>query len=106
MKNPASPGAAGKPKESNWEVYIIQTKTGTLYTGITTDIERRFQAHRGNGPGAKFFNISGPKKIVFRETHPDRSLASRRESEIKKMSRSEKLMLIKQSRRGKTAVDS
>lgn len=77
-----------------WEVYIIQTKSGKLYTGITTDLDRRFQEHRTGKKGARFFHISGAEKILFRESHPNRSEATRRELEIKKMSRSQKLTLL------------
>jgi putative endonuclease len=78
---------------TRWEVYIIETETGMLYTGITSDMERRLQQHR-TSKGAKFFHFSSPEKIVFRESHPNRSSASKRESAIKKMSRQEKLLLI------------
>lgn len=77
-----------------WEVYIIQTESGKLYTGITTNLERRFQAHQTHQKGAKFFHFSSPEKVVFREVHPDRSQASKKEAKIKKMSRKEKLVLI------------
>lgn len=80
--------------EQEWYVYIIVTSGGQYYTGITTDLERRFREHQESPKGAKFFSISGAKKIVFRESHPDRSSASRREAEIKRMSRQEKLTLI------------
>ena len=77
-----------------WAVYIIRTKSGKLYTGITSNLERRFENHRKQKKGARFFRISGPEKVVFRELHPNRSKASKRECEIKKMSRKEKLALI------------
>lgn len=77
-----------------WEVYIIQTESGKLYTGITTNLERRFKAHKQHQKGARFFHFSSPEKVVFRETHPDRSQASKKEAAIKKMSRKEKLILI------------
>lgn len=81
-------------ERSTWHVYIIQTEAGQLYTGITTDIERRFSEHSSSNKGAKFFSVSQPDKIVFQEEHPDRSSATRRESEIKRLSRQEKLSLI------------
>ncbi|MBA3721026.1 MAG: GIY-YIG nuclease family protein [Parachlamydiaceae bacterium] len=80
-------------KVKQWEVYIIQTNSGKLYTGITTDLDRRFNDHLNNPQGAKFFHFSSPEKIVFRESHPDRSSATKREIEIKKLSRSQKLEL-------------
>lgn len=78
----------------NWVVYIIQTESGKLYTGITTNLEQRFEAHKSSKKGARFFNISNPEKVVFFEACANRSEASIRESAIKKMSRSEKLVLI------------
>ena len=79
-----------------WEVYIIQTTSSKLYTGITNDLDRRFKEHlTGKGRGARFFRFSAPEKLLFRERHPNRSSASKREAEIKKMSRKQKLALIK-----------
>lgn len=77
-----------------WEVYIIQAKSGTLYTGITTDLDRRFADHQNGAKGARFFRISSPEKIVFRESHPNRSEATKREIQIKKMTRAQKMALI------------
>lgn len=80
--------------KKNWEVYIIRSKNGKLYTGITTDLDRRFNDHQKNSKGARFFRFSGPEQIVHRETHANRSEASKRECEIKKMSREKKVRLI------------
>lgn len=77
-----------------WKVYIIQTELGKLYTCITTDLERRFAEHLSGQKGARFFNFSHPKTILFQEEHPCRSTATKREIEIKKMSRKQKLKLI------------
>lgn len=77
-----------------WVVYIIRTAADKLYTGITTDIERRFTEHRTKQKGARFFHFSDPEKLLFIESHPDRSTASKREIEIKKMSRLQKMKLI------------
>lgn len=82
------------PAEQEWYVYMIQTSAGHLYTGITTDLERRFTEHQRSTRGAKFFSISEAQKIVFRERHPDRASASRREAAIKKMTRQQKLVMI------------
>ena len=77
----------------NWQVYIILCSDNTLYTGITTDIERRFIQHR-DGSGAKYFRGRTPQQLAYLEPGHDRSSASQREAEIKKMSRIEKLQLI------------
>ena len=81
------------PSKAIWEVYIIQTESGKLYTGITTDLDRRLAEHRTGGKGARFFRFSHAEKIVFREPQSNRSEATRREIVIKKMSRKEKLEL-------------
>ncbi len=81
-------------KEKNWQVYIIQTNTGKFYTGITTDINRRFSEHK-NKKGAKYFRLENPKEVVFIENYRNRAEASKREIEIKKFDRKKKLNLIK-----------
>ena len=84
-------------KSIDWFVYILETRDGRLYTGVSTDVERRFEQHcRGPGKGgAKFFSSSPPKKIVYRERCADRSEAQRREASLKSMGRREKWALIK-----------
>jgi len=83
-----------------WYVYIIQAADGSLYTGITTDVERRFNEHlnsrQSGSKGAKYFQGRKPEKIVYVEEGHDRSSASKREAEIKKLRREQKLTLIKQ----------
>ncbi len=81
-------------KKAKWELYIIQTKSQKLYTGITTDLDRRFEDHLNGKRGARFFRFSDPEKILYREPHPNRSKATKREIQIKKMSRKKKLELI------------
>ena len=83
-----------KKKNPCWEVYIIECKSGTLYTGITTDVSRRFEQHLTRKKGARFFSLSEPMLIVYREKHPDRSSATKREIAIKKLTRKEKQKLI------------
>ena len=80
--------------KNNWFVYIIKAVNGKLYTGITTDIERRWKEHLGQANGAKFFRISRPKEVVFVGTANDRSEASKLEAKIKKLKKEEKLNLI------------
>lgn len=79
---------------SDWFVYIIEAENGHLYTGITTDIERRFQEHQQGKKGARFFKTSPAKQLVYSEPQADRSKASKREATIKKLSRIQKLALI------------
>ena len=79
---------------SDWYVYIIRASDGSLYTGITTDVERRFVEHCSPDKGARFFRGRKPLEVVYTETHPDRSSALKRESVIKKLKRDLKLELI------------
>lgn len=80
--------------KKQWVVYMIETESGKLYTGITNRLEERFNAHQTKQKGARFFYFSEPSKIVYTEPHPNRSEASKREAAIKKLPRSEKLLLI------------
>lgn len=78
-----------------WSVYIIAASDGSLYTGITLDVERRFQEHTGGKTGAKYFNRGRrPVAVVYRENGLSRGTASQRESAIKKMTRVQKLALV------------
>jgi putative endonuclease len=77
----------------NWSVYIIQCSDNSLYTGITTDISRRFHQH-ATRRGAKYFRGRQPETLVYIEAGHNRVTASRREVEIKKLGRNEKLQLI------------
>lgn len=74
-------------------VYLIECKDGSLYTGITTDVKRRFEEHK-KGVGGHYTRAKQAKRVVYTETHPDRSSASKREAEIKKWKREQKLKLI------------
>jgi putative endonuclease len=80
----------------DWKVYIIRCDDETLYTGVTTDVERRFREHLDHPRGAKYFNGRSPREVVYMETGHDRSSACRREAALKKLSRVEKLRLIKE----------
>ena len=79
-----------------WYLYILRCKDGSLYTGITTDVEKRLEAHR-SGKGAKYTRGRGPLELVYREQCGDHSDALRRELEINALTRDEKLTLIKNS---------
>jgi putative endonuclease len=77
----------------NWLVYIVLCSDGTLYTGISTDIEKRLARH-GDGRGAKYFRGRVPSRLVYLEKGHSRSSATSREAEIKKMSRAAKHLLL------------
>ncbi|NKF52512.1 GIY-YIG nuclease family protein [Shewanella sp. WXL01] len=86
--------------QSAWFVYIIECAKGTLYTGITTDVARRFDEHQHGIKGAKYLKGKGPLRLVYQEAQQNRSLATKRELEIKKMTRSKKLALITSKKSG------
>lgn len=74
-------------------VYIIQCADNTLYTGITTDVERRFKEHRA-GKGSAYTRSRKIKKLLYVEKRKSRSAALRREAEIKSLRRENKLALV------------
>ena len=76
-----------------WYVYILRCGDGTLYTGSTDNVEKRLAAHRA-GKGAKYTRGRGPLELVYSEQLPDKSSALRREYEIKRLTRPEKVKLI------------
>lgn len=77
----------------NWHVYILESSDQSLYTGITNNIEKRIKKHNA-GKGSKSLLGKLPVKLVYNETLKDRSKASIREAEIKKLSRNKKLELV------------
>jgi len=78
---------------STWYLYIIETEGGRLYTGITTDLERRFAEHR-EGRGAKFFRRDPPSRRVYQAVFANRAAASREEYRIKRLTKCQKEALL------------
>lgn len=79
--------------EREWTLYILECADGTLYTGITDDLNRRLRAH-SRGKGAKYTRGRGPLVLRYRESCPDHSTALKREIAIKRLSRCQKWELI------------
>ncbi len=75
-----------------WCCYLLQCADGTLYCGITNDLDKRLAAHNA-GDGAKYTRSRLPVRLVYQELCADRSAASKREREIKEMKRCEKVQL-------------
>jgi len=75
-------------------VYILKCKDKTFYTGITTDLKRRIKEHNNSKLGAKYTSFRRPVEIVYFKKLKNRSEASKKESQIKKLTRIEKLELI------------
>jgi predicted GIY-YIG superfamily endonuclease len=83
---------------ATWFVYILRCSDGTLYTGITTDVQRRCQEHNA-GTASRYTRSRRPTRLVYQEEQPNQSAALRREAAIKAMTREQKEMLIRQGRR-------
>ncbi len=77
----------------SWTIYILECADKTLYTGITNDLSNRIKQHE-QGTGAKYTKGRAPFRLVYEEACTDRSIASKREIEIKSLSRKQKLELI------------
>lgn len=75
-------------------LYILKCKDGSLYTGITTNLEHRFNEHK-SGKGGHYTSSKKVVRIVYTEQYPDRSSALKREAEIKGWRREKKLNLIR-----------
>jgi putative endonuclease len=80
-----------------WCVYLLRCGDGSLYAGITNDLEKRLAAHR-SGRGARYTRGRGPLKLIHREDAQDKPAALRREWEIKKLPRRQKLALVRRAR--------
>ena len=80
--------------DSGWYVYIIRASDDSLYTGITTDLERRLKQHQTGEGGAKYFRGRKACDFVYTESGHNRSSASIREAQIKKMTRQQKNLLL------------
>jgi len=81
---------------SKWCVYILCCADGSLYTGITNDLDKRIKAHN-DGTGAKYTKPRRPVRLAYQEAAADRSTASKREYVVKQLSRMEKQALINAS---------
>jgi len=76
-------------KITDWFLYMVRCKNGHIYTGISTDVERRFAEHQA-GKGAKYLRGKGPLKLVYQKKIGSRSEALKAEISMKKMSKSDK----------------
>jgi len=81
-----------KKKQQSWFVYILLCSDTTLYTGITNNITKRLEDHN-KGIGAKYTKGRSPLSLIWQEKHPNKSSASKREHEIKSMTKKQKLIL-------------
>lgn len=81
-------------KKARYIVYLLECADGTLYTGITTDMERRLKEHNSSTLGAKYTRARRPVTLVYQKAYQNRSQASVEEFRIKSLSRTEKMSMI------------
>lgn len=80
---------------AEWFLYLVQCRRGTLYTGITTDVERRFAEHQAGGArAARYLRGKGPLQLVYTMSAGNKAQAATLEYRVKRLSRAEKLRLI------------
>ena len=91
----ASSYAASSSSSKGWLVYMVETRGGKLYTGITVSLSRRMEQHAGlRTGGAKAFRADPPARLRYAETAANRADATRREMALKRLARADKLALI------------
>jgi putative endonuclease len=80
---------------NNWFLYLIRCKNGRLYTGITTDVERRVEEHEsGDKKGSKYLRGKTPLKLVMKKRVGGRSMALKIEAKVKKLPKAKKELLV------------
>ncbi len=80
-------------KKPEWSIYMVRCRDGSLYTGIATDVARRFADHQ-SGKGAKYLRGRGPLELAFKKRIGSRSLALKIERLIKRLPKDKKEELI------------
>ena len=82
-------------KQDEWFLYIIECKDGTFYTGITLDVQRRFEEHSAEGPkSAKYVKGKGPLKLIFSTPVGQKGRAYQMEKKVKRLSKKRKIDLV------------
>ncbi len=79
--------------QSHWHLYIVQTRFGHWYTGISTDVEKRFAAHQAD-KGAKNLKGKGPLTLIYQQPVGSRSEASKLEIKVKKLNKAQKRQFV------------
>ncbi len=94
-KYPERPSEARESKDTPimWHIYILECQDGSLYTGITDNLERRFEEHK-SGKGGKFTHAFKVNKLLYSEPCGSKNEALKREAQIKGCTRKKKLALI------------
>ncbi|MBN2333323.1 MAG: GIY-YIG nuclease family protein [Deltaproteobacteria bacterium] len=84
-----------------WVIYILRCNDGTLYTGITNNLDKRIETH-ARGQGSRYTRARLPLELVYQERASNRSEATRREIALKRMTRSQKIKLLTITQTGRT----
>jgi putative endonuclease len=92
-KRPPAKRVRSASADAPWAVYILRCADESLYTGATNDLERRVATH-GRGKGAAYTRARLPVLLVYSEPAADRGAALRREAQIKRLTRAQKLALV------------
>jgi predicted GIY-YIG superfamily endonuclease len=92
-RNHGSPPLPRRPSRSRWLVYLLRCRDGSLYTGITNDLDRRLKAHAA-GTASRYTRSRLPVTLAYSEPQPTKSRALKREAAIKKLRRAEKERLV------------
>jgi putative endonuclease len=82
-----------RPSCSRWLVYLLRCRDGSLYTGITNDLDRRLKAHAA-GTASRYTRSRLPVTLAYSEPQPTKSAALKREAAIKRLSRRAKLRIV------------
>ena len=91
---PTKADAAAEPASAQWFFYLLRCGDGSLYAGVTTDLDRRLAEHQA-GKGARYTRGRTPIKLEFSEPFPNRSAAQQREADVRAWSRERKEALIR-----------
>ena len=78
-----------------WYVYMVQCNDSSLYSGVTTDVERRVMEHNTDTKGAKYTKARRPVRLVYQRRCRNRSSATKQEAALKQLTRAQKIALLK-----------
>jgi len=81
----------------HWYLYVVKCRDTTLYTGITTDLKRRLQEHNTSSKGSKYTRTRRPVTLVYQQAHRNRSEAQKAEYAFKRLTKQQKIEIIKKS---------
>jgi len=85
-------------KSNPWYLYVVKCSDNTLYTGVTTNLDRRLNEHNTSPKGAKYTRKRRPVVLVYSKHYTDRSQAQKAEYQFKSLTRKQKIKVINESR--------